>query len=46
MKVQSFDTKKEAKAAYDVWGSKIVKVVGGWMVFESWEDYRIWKQQK
>jgi hypothetical protein len=28
------------------WASKIVKVEGGYMGFESVEDYRIWRQQK
>jgi len=28
------------------WAAKIVKVEGGYMAFESAEDYRIWKNQK
>ena len=28
------------------WASKIVKVEGGYMAFESWDDYKIWKNQK
>lgn len=28
------------------WASKIVKVVGGYVGFESWTDYHIWQNQK
>ena len=28
------------------WACKIVKVEGGYMAFESWDDYKIWKNQK
>ena len=28
------------------WASKIVKVEGGYMAFESWTDYQTWKNQK
>jgi hypothetical protein len=28
------------------WAAKIAKVSGGYLCFESVEDYRIWKQQK
>lgn len=44
-------TEAEAKNRKQVdklcpWASKIVKVDGGWMAFESWDDYRTWKNQK
>ena len=26
--------------------SKVVAVVGGYLGFESWDDYEIWKNQK
>ena len=26
--------------------TKIVKVTGGWAVFETWTDYETWKKQK
>ena len=28
------------------WACMIVKVEGGWLAFESMEDYRTWKNQK
>jgi hypothetical protein len=28
------------------WACKIVKVEGGYMAFESWDDYKVWKNQK
>lgn len=28
------------------WAAKIVKVVGGYIAFESLDHYRIWKNQK
>jgi hypothetical protein len=28
------------------WASKIVKVDGGYMAFEGWDDYNTWKNQK
>ena len=28
------------------YASKVVSVVGGYMGFESWDDYEIWKTQK
>lgn len=28
------------------WASKIVKVVGGYLAFESWDDYRTWNNAK
>lgn len=37
----SFFAKKECP-----WASVIAKVTGGFMCFESVEDYKIWKKQK
>lgn len=31
---------------YCPWAAKIVKVYGGFMCFESHEDYKVWKNQK
>ena len=28
------------------WACKIVKVIDGYKCFESWEDLKIWKNQK
>ena len=28
------------------YASKIIAVVGGYLGFESWDDYEIWKNQK
>jgi hypothetical protein len=28
------------------WACKIVKVEGGFMAFESWEDFEVWHNQK
>lgn len=28
------------------YASKVIAVVGGYMGFESWDDYTIWKNQK
>lgn len=28
------------------YASKVVAVVGGYMGFESWDDYELWKNQK
>jgi hypothetical protein len=38
-------TRKEAVDAAP-WAEKIVKVEGGYMAFESEDDYRTWKNQK
>lgn len=39
---------KNRKKAIDEmpYASKVVAVVGGYMGFESWDDYEIWKNQK
>lgn len=39
------ESRKEAKNEAP-WASKIAKVVGGYMAFESVEDYKVWKNQK
>ena len=36
---------KAVKTAYPS-ATKIVKVHGGWQVFDTWTDYQIWKNQK
>ena len=41
----SVSTKKEAQEA-KAWAYKVVKVEGGWMVFEYSTDYEIWINQK
>lgn len=28
------------------WASKVVKSCDGYMCFESWTDYEVWKKQK
>lgn len=28
------------------WACKVAKCVGGFMAFESWDDYNLWKSQK
>ena len=28
------------------WASKIVKVCGGYLAFESWSDFNVWKNEK
>jgi len=38
-------TRKEA-IAQAPWAANITKVEGGWQAFESYEEYRIWKNQK
>lgn len=40
--------RKNRKKALDEmpWASKIDTVEGGYMGFESWDDYRIWRNQK
>ena len=40
--------RKNRKKAIDgmPYASKVVAVVGGYMGFESWDDYEIWKNQK
>lgn len=37
-------TREEAKKECP-WACKIIKVVGGYMCFESWADVEIWKNQ-
>lgn len=39
--------KNRKKAIYEMpYASKVVAVVGGYIGFESWDDYEIWKNQK
>jgi hypothetical protein len=42
------ETYKNRKEVEKVAGAvvKIVKVEGGWLAFEFWTDYDIWRQQK
>ena len=41
------ETEKRAEAVEEMdWACKIVKVCGGYMGFETWEDFEIWKKQK
>lgn len=28
------------------WAAEIIKVAGGWLAFESYEDLRMWRKQK
>ena len=38
-------TRYQAKKAAP-WAAKIRKVDGGFIAFESWTDYEVWKNQK
>ena len=42
---EQYKTRKAVVKAYPL-ASKIVKVTGGWAVFEFITDYEIWKNQK
>jgi hypothetical protein len=44
--VECYANVKEVKQATASWADKIVKVDGGWLVFESVSDYETWKNQK
>ena len=47
MKTQFIETESYYKAKKACpWASKIVKVCGGYICFESVPDYKIWKNQK
>ena len=47
MRQQFLEVTSMAKAKkIATWASKIVKVEGGYMAFESWTDYQTWKNQK
>jgi len=37
--------KYQARKAYP-WTAKTTKVCGGYKCFESWDDYKTWKNQK
>ena len=44
---EGHNSKYRKKAMEELsWASKIVPVVGGYIGFESWDDYYIWKNQK
>lgn len=44
---EGHNSKNREKAMEELsWASKIVPVVGGYIGFESWDDYHIWKNQK
>lgn len=45
---QQFVTAKSKKGAQQKcpWAEKVVKVEGGYMCFESYQDYLTWKRQK
>lgn len=40
-----YNSRREVVDAYPE-AVKIVKVEGGWGVFDSWDDYETWKMQK
>ena len=42
---KAYKSAKEVKADYPS-AVKVVKVCGGWAVFEYWADYETWKNQK
>lgn len=44
---EGHNSKNRKKAMEELsWATKIVPVVGGYIGFESWDDYYIWKNQK
>lgn len=47
MKIKFVMTNKRSKAIEECpWSTKVIKVQGGYMCFESITDYSIWKNQK
>jgi hypothetical protein len=47
MKIKFIMTNKKSEAVEQCpWSSKIVKVHGGYLCFESLTDYTVWKNQK
>ena len=47
MKTQFIETKSRKEAVKEMaWAEKVVKVDGGYMCFESEDDYKIWRNQK
>jgi hypothetical protein len=47
MRVEFIELKKRTSVnRIAPWACMIVKVEGGWMAFESIEDYRTWNNQK
>lgn len=43
-KHNSYNRKKAIDAM--PWASKVVAVAGGYLGFESWDDYNIWNNQR
>jgi hypothetical protein len=41
-----YDTTRAAAVKQMPWATKVVKVCGGYMGFESISDYETWKRQK
>jgi len=39
-------TKRKVAVESCPWACKIIKVEGGYLAFESWTDYQIWRGQK
>lgn len=47
MKTQFVETNSRKEAVNEMpWAEKVVKVSGGYMGFESADDYKTWKNQK
>jgi len=47
MKTQFVETNSRKSTVKEMhWADKIVKTVGGYMGFESIQDYKTWKNQK
>lgn len=47
MRTQFIETNSRKEAVNEMtWAGKIVKVDGGYMGFESYDDYKAWKNQK
>lgn len=47
MRTQFIETDKRAVAVKECpWATKIIKVEGGYMAFESLTDYETWKNQR
>jgi hypothetical protein len=47
MRIETIETESRYKAKKAAtWAAVVTKVYGGFMAFESVEDYRVWKNQK
>jgi len=47
MRIETIETESRYKAKKAAtWATVVTKVCGGFMAFESIEDYRVWKNQK